>query len=122
MQPGGAGVFACVRILRGFAHSRHLDIALLRHHDVYMRTTLTLDDDVAQQLTELTHRLRRPFKAVVNDTLRRGLGNSQPAAPKPFRVRPHPLGLKPGLDDRKFNQLLDQLESDRAVAKLKRRK
>jgi len=43
-----------------------------------MRTTLTLDPDVARMLTDEAHRLRKPFKQVVNDALRRGLDNPRP--------------------------------------------
>jgi hypothetical protein len=39
-----------------------------------MRTTLTLDPDVVQLLEEEKHRQRRPFKEIVNDAIRRGLG------------------------------------------------
>ena len=38
-----------------------------------MRTTLTLDDDLAAALKEQARRADQPFKQVVNDTLRRGL-------------------------------------------------
>jgi hypothetical protein len=38
-----------------------------------MRTTLTLDDDVARLLEDAVHRQRRPMKQVVNDALRQGL-------------------------------------------------
>lgn len=38
-----------------------------------MRTTLTLDDDVAAQLDAAVRRSRRPLRAVVNDALRAGL-------------------------------------------------
>ena len=38
-----------------------------------MRTTLTLDDDVADFLHEQARLHDKPFKQVVNDTLRRGM-------------------------------------------------
>jgi hypothetical protein len=54
-----------------------------------MRTTLTLDDDVAVQLERLRRERDASFKDVVNDTLRQGLRASRtPAAPrKPFRMK-----------------------------------
>ncbi len=86
-----------------------------------MRTTLTLDDDVAAQLTDLTHRLRRPFKAVVNDTLRRGLGHPKPGPRKPFKVEPLDLGeLRPGFDPNRFNQLVDELEDEAILQRMRR--
>jgi hypothetical protein len=41
--------------------------------DPWPYDTLTLDDDVAAKLKALTRRAGRPFRDVVNDTLRRGL-------------------------------------------------
>jgi hypothetical protein len=38
-----------------------------------MRTTLTLDDDVAAQLKAMVRQRRRAFREVVNDALRAGL-------------------------------------------------
>ncbi len=84
-----------------------------------MRTTLTLDDDLAERLTELAHRTRRPFKAVVNEAIREGLGDSKKRlAVRPFKIKTYPLGLRPGLDDRRLNQLVDELEAESAGAKL----
>jgi hypothetical protein len=77
----------------------------LRHHDVYVRTTLTLDDDLAERLADLARQSRKPFKAVVNETLRRGLGESGPKLP-PFVIEGHFGGLRPGIDDRSFNELM----------------
>jgi hypothetical protein len=60
-----------------------------------MRTTLTLDDDVAVQLEDLRRRRRASLKAVVNDALRRGLkeiGDSRPAKRQPHRTRTFDLG------------------------------
>ncbi len=38
-----------------------------------MRTTLTLEDDVAARLEQLRRAQERPFKEIVNDLLRAGL-------------------------------------------------
>jgi hypothetical protein len=38
-----------------------------------MRTTLTLDDPLAEDLRRLAAESGKPFKVVVNDTLRAGL-------------------------------------------------
>jgi hypothetical protein len=74
------------------------------HHDVSMRTTLTLDDDLAERLANLARETRKPFKAVVNETLRRGLGESAPKLP-PFVIKGHFGGLRPGIDERRLNEL-----------------
>lgn len=59
-----------------------------------MRTTLTLDDDVAARLRNLVKTRRRPFKAVVNDALRAGLAATEKRAPshKPYRTTGFNLG------------------------------
>jgi hypothetical protein len=71
-----------------------------------MRTTLTLEDDLAEQIAQLARETRKPFKSVLNDALRRGLGESGPSEPE-FRIRPHPGNLRPGIDDRRFNELAE---------------
>ena len=76
-----------------------------------MRTTLTLDPDVARMIEEEVHRVRRPLKQVVNDALRRGLTSASRRPPmKPYRVRPHTARLLPGLDRGRLNALADDLE------------
>ena len=75
-----------------------------------MRTTLTLDDDLADALKQQAKLLDVPFKQVVNDTLRRGLSPEVPENRPVFRVRPFRSGFRPGIDPMKLNQLNDQLE------------
>lgn len=59
-----------------------------------MRTTLTIDDDVAAALERLRRSEDKSLKEVVNQTLRRGLNQiNAPAKPrKPFRTRSVSLG------------------------------
>ncbi len=76
-----------------------------------MRTTLTLDEDVAAKLKSEVRRSGKPFKVVVNETLRQGL--SIPAASKklpPFKVKARPLGLRPGLSYDCIGELLEIAE------------
>ena len=89
----------------------HLDINISVHHDVYMRTTLTLDDDVADFLKMQSRLLDRSFKQVVNDVLRRGMavGTQAPDLPT-YRVVPNRSRLVPGVDPLRLNQLNDELE------------
>lgn len=76
-----------------------------------MRTTLTLDEDVAAKVKAEVRRSGRSFKAVVNDTLRLGLNARKAAKPtKPFVVQTRPMGLKPGLNFDKISELIEQLE------------
>ncbi len=54
-----------------------------------MRTTLTLDDDVAARLQAESRRSRRPFKTVVNEYLRAAIAQRKVVRDAaPFRVRP----------------------------------
>ncbi len=77
-----------------------------------MRTTLTLDDDVAAKLRATARRLGRSFREVVNEALRRGL--AAPTAGRragPFRVEARDLGdLRPGLRLDSVSDLLQQVE------------
>jgi hypothetical protein len=75
-----------------------------------MRTTLTLEPDVARLIEEAAHRERKTVKQVVNEALRRGLA---PRGRKPrerYMVRPHKTALMPGIDPGSFNRLADELE------------
>lgn len=84
-----------------------------------MRTTLTIDDDLAGILQRMAHQQGHSFKEVVNDLLRAGIAVSEGAAPKrlPIRVIGKPLGLKPGYDPDKLNQLVDDLEVEEFLRK-----
>jgi hypothetical protein len=59
-----------------------------------MRTTLTLDPDVAALLRRVARRRGTSFKETVNDALRRGLESIvKPAAsPESYRLTPWNLG------------------------------
>jgi len=63
-----------------------------------MRTTLTLDPDVAAKARKGAARLGKPFKDVVNHALRIGLDEVlTPPTAKRYRTQPRPLGLRPDL-------------------------
>jgi len=67
-----------------------------------MRTTLTLDDDVAILLKRLSEKRQVSFRALLNETLREGLRQLEAPAPQPaFRTKPVSLGhcLVGNLDD-----------------------
>ncbi len=78
-----------------------------------MRTTLTLDDDVADFLKEQSRLHNKTFKQVVNEALRCGIApNLKGAAAPKFKVIPNRSKLFPGVDPSKLNQYNDQLEAD----------
>jgi hypothetical protein len=84
-----------------------------------MRTTLTLDDDLAKQLRERSRRSGETFKEVVNDTLRRGLRSGEkPSPPLPrFVVQAKARGFCPGVDILHLNRFFGELETEEFIRK-----
>jgi Arc/MetJ family transcription regulator len=85
-----------------------------------MRTTLTIDDDLAGLLKARARESGVSFKDAVNRTLRAGLGEDaakarRAAAPKTVA---HSFGFKAGVDLDKLGQLADELESEAYAATL----
>jgi hypothetical protein len=76
-----------------------------------VRTTLTLDDDVAAKLKAEVRKSGKAFKVVVNETLRDALVRRK-AHKKlpPFRVKARDWGLRPGLSYDNIGELLEQIE------------
>jgi hypothetical protein len=77
-----------------------------------MRTTLTLDEDVAAKLKAESRRAGRSFREVVNETLRRGLASQRVTSrQRPFTVETRDLGdLNPGLSLDNVGELIEQVE------------
>lgn len=75
-----------------------------------MRTTLTLDEDVAKLLSKEARKSGEPFKQVVNRFLRLGLTAAKQPARKPFVVKPWNLRPPPGLDFDNVEELIEALE------------
>ena len=75
-----------------------------------MRTTLTIDDDLAGILHRKSRELEKPFKELVNMALRKGLSEDLTEKNYKVIVRPHDFGCKPGIDLNRLNQLVDELE------------
>ncbi len=72
---------------------------------------MTLDEDVAAKLRAERRHSGRPFKQVVNDCLRLGLNVRSPkVAMPPFKVKPRPLGLRPGFNYDNVWELIEQIE------------
>ena len=85
-----------------------------------MKTTLTLDDDVADYLKEQCRLQDKPFEQVVNEMLRRGLEMSVPSTPAagdradaklpPFKVIPNHSGFAPGVDPLRLKDVLADMD------------
>lgn len=85
-----------------------------------MRTTLTLDPDVAQSLKTCMARRHATLKEVVNEALRKGLSVEPERPRKTFRVVAHSFGFRPGIDTDKLGQLADELDTQAYAAKVTR--
>lgn len=76
-----------------------------------MRTTLTLDDDVASLLEKEVRRSGEPMKQTVNRLLRSGLQQAgSPVRLKPFKVRSKKLGLPAEWTSGSVSELIEMLE------------
>ncbi len=78
--------------------------------DKTLRTTVTLDADVAAKLKAEVRRTGQSFKQVVNETLRRELNKPATKVLPPFKVKARPLGERPGLNYDNISELLEQIE------------
>ena len=76
-----------------------------------MRTTLTIDDDIAHKLKTVAARQQKSFKDVVNQALKKGLGStsSKTASPR-IKLKTQPLTYQKGVDEVKLKDILDELE------------
>jgi Ribbon-helix-helix protein, copG family len=86
-----------------------------------MRTTVTLDPDLAAKLRALARERGVSFKEALNSTLRRGLtsgGGSQ----ERYRLASRRLGLRPGVEIEHALRLAGELEDAETVRKLELRK
>jgi hypothetical protein len=78
-----------------------------------VRTTLTLDPDVAAQLTAERARTNRPFKQIVNDALRRGLARPEGTATTVGPLtKPVRLGLRSIPDIADVSEAITRAEGD----------
>jgi hypothetical protein len=88
-----------------------------------MRTTLTLEKDLALALKEEARRSRRPLKRVVNETLRAGLAARTAPAARKYQLTPVSLGgVVAGIDLDKALRLAEVLEDEAIARKLELRK
>jgi hypothetical protein len=80
-----------------------------------MRTTITLDDGLLDRAREAARKLRKPFRAIVDEALRTGLERiGDVSRRRPYKTVPHDMGLREGLSLDNVQELLSQLEGDGA--------
>lgn len=75
---------------------------------VCMRTTVTLDDDLAAEIKRIALERKTSFTRVLNEVLLRGLSAPESGTqhPQSFRVQAFSSPLRPGIDPEKLNQFL----------------
>lgn len=86
-----------------------------------MRTTVTLDPDVAARLKAVARERGISFKQALNQAVRAGLGGQRRRARR-FEQYTQPMGLRPGFDLDKARALAASLEEEEIVRKLELRK
>ena len=86
-----------------------------------MRTTVTLDPDVAAKVKAVARERGISFKQALNSAVRAGLGKERGAA-HAFKQYAQPMSLRPGFNLDKALQLAGALEDEEIVRRLERRK
>lgn len=74
---------------------------------------MTLDPDVEAMARRAAMQSGLPFKILVNRALRLGFKELlTPQKPRPYRTRPTPMGLRPGLSYDNIEELLAVAEGE----------
>ena len=92
----------------------HLGAEQTTHYDTFVRTTLTIDDSLAEALKARARSGGRSFGLVANETVRIGLMTGEKPAERRerFRVASARRRFLPGADPLMLNQVLDEVETD----------
>ena len=86
-----------------------------------MRTTVTLEPEIAAKVRALARERGTSFKEALNDVLRLGLrGRAGPS--RPYKLASRRLGLRPGIDLDKALSVAAELEDAETIRKLELRK
>ena len=86
--------------------------------DAYMRTTLSINDALLEEVRRRAGKSGRTFRQVLEETIALGLASSKKAKSRTrVRVQARPLGLKAVYHKISLNQLYDQLEAERTAVK-----
>ena len=86
-----------------------------------MRTTVTLEPDLAARLRQLSRERNISFKEAINAAVRAGLGADTGPLP-PYREETRELGLLPGVDLTKALRLAAALEEEETLRELEARR
>ena len=86
-----------------------------------VRTTVTLDDDVAAAVKRMAQERGISFKEALNLAIRAGLHRGSPAS-RPYSLPSRRLGLRPGTDLTKALRVAAAMEDEERVSDLERRR
>lgn len=86
-----------------------------------MRTTVTLDPDVVEQLKAMARNRNLSFKAALNNAVRAGLA-AERGVSRQYKMPTQPMHMRPGVDITHALRLADSLEDEEIIRKLERRK
>lgn len=84
-----------------------------------MRTTVTLDPDVAAMLREMMREKNLSFKEAINTAIRRGTLSQQPSQ-KRFKQKTYAMGIRDGIDMTKALNIAANLEDEEILRKMAR--
>lgn len=82
-----------------------------------VRTTLTIDPDVAERVKQELSNGEQTLKQVVNERLRIGFGMTRGKTRRPYKVKAHNSPYRPGIDRTKLNQIADEIEAEAVLSK-----
>jgi hypothetical protein len=85
-----------------------------------MRTTVTLDQDVAAKLRQVARERGVSFKSALNDAVRTGLSGG--GSSRRYRMPVRRMGVREGVDLDKALRLAGELEDAEILRKLELRK
>jgi hypothetical protein len=84
----------------------------------HLRTTVTLDPDVAEKLRALAREHGISFREALNTTLRRGLPSGSGSSKQRYRLASRRLGLRSGVDLEPALRVTGELEDAETIRKL----
>src|SRR5438270_10647617 len=106
------------RVSRRAADVLRLELLMTRRfrrrpQEALVRTTLTLDPDIAAKARKGAAKLGKPLKEIINAALRIGLEQVlNPSKAKPYCTTPRPMGLREGLSYDNIGELLARAEAE----------
>ena len=86
-----------------------------------MRTTFTPDPDVEAKIKAIARSSKKSMSRVLNEILRQALADQNTVVQRPrFEVKPFDLDLNPGIDPLRLNQVVDEIEDEEIIMRMRR--